>query len=54
MVLPKTQTEQSVALLTGVSLAVFEARLGLLIGLIATFVLVGRSRGEPAAQEKTP
>jgi len=44
MALPKTQVQQGVVLLTGVSLAIFPPWPGLLIGIVATITMVGRQQ----------
>lgn len=41
MVIPETPEERGVALLTGTSLALLEPWVGLLVGIVATFLIVG-------------
>lgn len=53
MAIPRNQAQQGVVLLTGVALALFEAWVGLLIGIAATILLVG-FREEPASPTPGP
>lgn len=47
MAIPRNPTERGVVLLTGMSLALFQAWIGLLIGILATLVLVGIEKDPP-------
>lgn len=52
MVIPETPEERSVALMTGVSLAMLEPWVGLLVGLVATYLIVGGRGVEQEAQSE--
>ena len=56
--MPQTAEERGVAVLTGASLALMEPWLGLLIGVVAAYSLVGLSHGhfleDPEDAERSP
>jgi len=54
MAIPETPEERGVALLTGTSLVLFEPWLGLLIGVITTFFIVGFKKIEHDAHTEQP
>ena len=52
MAIPETPEERGVALLTGVALTLFAPWLGLLVGILATFLIVGFKKIEHDIHEK--